>query len=469
MPDLLAIVSKAIFERDARIDGASIAVGDVWHVDRYTSTHKTFQSLDGGGRIFLVTVRPPNERLWLIGVVTDPEFDGAAWIATTPNQMPVTDITALRGAITFESGNGMSQDRGTLGMSLQTPRGLTEADTELILAAAAGKRSAKRKPGSAKRSAPPRVIGGKYEIVRELGRGGMGVVYEARHTGTNRRVAVKEIVGDAAKRDRTLIERFQREARATASIETRHIAPVIDAGSDPETKNPYLVIELLQGEDLQDHINRVGALPENVAVRMVAQACTGLARAHAAGIVHRDIKPANLFLARRDGEVIVTLLDFGVARVKQELGTDNLTLTATGFMVGTPLYMSPEQVVGAKDLDHRADLWSLGVVLYELIAGTTPYTDLETLGALLVAICSRPARPLRDLVPEASERIEAITRKALALEPAARYPNAEALLADLNELLPSGAAIAGAMVPPPARRQTGENSIDLAATSPSKR
>jgi eukaryotic-like serine/threonine-protein kinase len=460
VPDILAIISKAIFERDARADGELVNVGDVWPVDRYNSAHKTFQALEGGGRIFLVTVRPPNEQLWFVGVVREPAFDGSAWISEEPNDLPITDISALRKSITFESGKGMSQDRGTLGMSLQAPRALAPGDTEQILAAVAGKKPKKkpaRKPaGAGSIEEPARVIGGKYEVIRELGRGGMGVV--------------KEIVGDGAKKERKLIERFAREARATGSLDTRHIAPVLDTGNDPATKNPYLVIELLKGEDLQEHINRVGTLSEEVAVRIVAQAATGLARAHEAGVVHRDIKPANLFLARRDDEVVVTLLDFGVARVKQELATDSLTLTSTGLMLGTPLYMSPEQVVGAKDLDHRTDLWSLRVVLYELIAGTTPYTDMETLGALLVAICSKPAKPLATVVPRISERVAAITAKALALDPAARYASADDLLADLKAALPGGShRLDETLVPGPQKRtrsKTGQTAF--IATSPSK-
>ncbi len=467
MPDILAIVSKAVFERDARVDGTLIAPGDVWPVDRYTSAHKAFHALEDGGRIFLVTVRPPNEQLWFIGVVEEPAFNGNAWIAEAPNALPVTDISALRKSITFESGKGMSQDRGTLGMSLQMPRALTDVDVEQILAAITGDvpKTISAKPKSSRPPEPARLIDGKYEIIRQLGRGGMGVVYEARHTHTGRRVAVKEIIGDALKKESKLVARFQREARATGAIETRHIASVLDAGNDPATKNPYLVMELLEGEDLQEQINRSGPLPERVALKIIAQACVGLGRAHAAGVVHRDIKPANLFLARRDGEIVVTLLDFGVARVKQELTTESHTLTSTGLMLGTPLYMSPEQVVGAKDLDHRTDLWSLGVVLYELLAGTTPYNDHETLGALLVAICSKPARPLRELAPKASDEVAAIARKALALDPAERYATAEALLADLERLLDDDTALAEPMLPLAPKR--GAQPLGFAATSPS--
>jgi serine/threonine protein kinase len=441
VPDILAIVSKAIFERDAR----ALEVGDIWPVDRYTSTNKALQPLGDGGRIFLVTVRPPNEQLWLVGVLDGPRFDGSAWIAEA-NRVAVTNITALRKTIRFESGKGISQDKGTLGMSLQTPRVLAPADVEQILAATgSAPRPAKTVVAKPPPRAPARIIGGKYEILRELGRGGMGIVYEARHTGTGRKVAVKEIVGDALK-EPNLVERFQREARATGAIDTRHIAPVLDTGSEP----PFLVMELLHGEDLQELIVRSIALPEPLALKIVAQACAGLARAHEAGVVHRDVKPANLFLARRDGEIVVKVLDFGVARVKEGLAAlDNRALTVTGVMLGTPLYMAPEQVMGAKDLDHRADLWSLGVVLYEALAGMTPYEEIETLGALLVAICGKPARPLREAAPEVSAEAASIVERALVIDRDKRYASADAMLADLRRVAGGSIAIDESMIPPP--------------------
>jgi len=441
VPDILAIVSKAIFERDAR----DVGVGDVWEVDRYTSSNKALQPLADGGRVFLVTVRPPSEQLWLVGVLDEPRFDGNAWIAK-PNRVAVTNITALRKTIRFESGKGISQDKGTLGMSLQTPRVLAPADVEQILAATgAAPPTTKTVAAKPAKPAPARIIGGKYEILRELGRGGMGIVYEARHTGTGRRVAVKEIVGDALK-ERNLVERFQREARATGAIDTRHIAPVLDTGSDP----PFLVMELLHGEDLQELIVRSIALPEPLSLKIVGQACAGLARAHEAGVIHRDIKPANLFLARRDGEIVVKVLDFGVARVKEGLAAlDNRALTVTGVMLGTPLYMAPEQVMGAKDLDHRADLWSLGVVLYEALAGMTPYEEIETLGALLVAICGKPARPIREVAPEVSAEAASIVDHALAIDRDKRYASADAMLADLRRVAGGSLAIDDSMIPPP--------------------
>src|SRR5690606_6797147 len=152
---------------------------------------------------------------------------------------------------------------------------------------------------------------------------------------------------------------------------------------------------------------RHGALPQDVALCIAAQACIGLRRAHEAGVIHRDIKPANLFLARREStrldrgggdEVVGKLLDLGIARVREGMqSSENRALTSTGLMLGTPLYMSPEQVTGPKNVDHRSDLWSLGVVLYEMLTGTTPHAGIETLGGLLVAICSKPARPLSEV------------------------------------------------------------------------
>ena len=450
MPDILAIVSKAIFERDARLAGVTVVPGQVWPVDRYTSANKALQSLADGGRIFLVTVRPPNEQLWFLGIVDAPEFDGTAWVSDTANKLPATNISALRKTIVFESGKGMMQDKGTLGMSLQMPRALAASDVEQILEAVRGTAPIDRTmpapaPKQAPKPQPSRTIDNKYEIQRELGRGGMGVVYEARHTGTGRRVAVKEI---AIGNDPKLVERFQREARATGAIDSRHVPPVLDAGTDPSTTHPYLVMELLSGQDLQAYLDSRDQVSEDVALRIVAQACAGLVRAHAAGVIHRDIKPANLFLARRDDELVVQVLDFGVARIKEEISAkDNRALTVTGVMLGTPLYMSPEQVVtGAKDLDHRTDLWSLAIVFYELLTGMTPHDEAETLGALLVAICGRPARPVRTLAPQVSEPVAAIVMRALELDPDKRYATAEEFLDALHSQLPFGTKLEASLL-----------------------
>ena len=318
-----------------------------------------------------------------------------------------------------------------------------------------------------------RVIGGKYEIVRPLGEGGMGAVYEARHSGTGRRVAVKEIISEALHKSPGVVERFQREARATGAIESQHIALVLDTGTDETSGNPYLVMQFLQGEDLQQLIARLGPLPEPVALRIGAQACIGLARAHDAGVVHRDIKPANIYLAKRDGgEIVVKLVDFGIARVRAQVSTpQERALTTTGTMIGSPLYMSPEQAQDSKNLDHRTDLWSLGVVLHEALSGKTPHGDAVTVGALIVAICSKPARPITDVAPHVSAGAAAIVKKALEIDPAARYASAEEMLADIKRVLGAGTALDESMLValPESLRERVEpkDALALAATEAS--
>jgi eukaryotic-like serine/threonine-protein kinase len=485
VPDILAIVSRAIFEKDARVGGKPLTLGGVWPVDRYNSTNKALERLEDGGRIFLVTVRPPNEELWFVGVVDSPVSDGTAWVSAKKNTLPATNISALRKTIVFESGKGMSLDKGTLGMSLQSPRGLTAPDVAQILACVSGKAPVVPPPVhvqtaiSPNQRPPARVIGGKYEVLGQLGQGGMGAVYEARHTGTGRRVAVKEIVGDELKKDPQIIERLQREARATGAIESQHIALMLDSGVD-DKGNPFLVMELLHGEDLQQLIVRKGPLPQDVALCVAAQACIGLRRAHEEGVVHRDIKPANLFLARREAtrlgrrdadEVLVKLLDFGIARVREGMSaTENRALTSTGLMLGTPLYMSPEQVTNPKTVDHRTDVWSLGVVLYEMLTGSTPHSDVETLGGLLVAICSKPARPLSEVAPHVRRPIAAIVKKALEIDPATRYESADAFLGALTKELTFGTTLtdeALGLKPASVRADPDARSaFELAATSP---
>jgi serine/threonine-protein kinase len=243
------------------------------------------------------------------------------------------------------------------------------------------------------------IIDGKYRVERQLGAGGMGAVYEAMHLGTGRRVALKVIVSSALANEPEVVTRFHREAKASGAIDSDHVVQVLDTGVDPLSNNPYMVMEYLAGEDLITLVRRVGPLAPDVVVRIGAQACLGLSRAHEAGIVHRDIKSANIFLARRDGgHVSLKLLDFGIAKVRAEpvpgAETDH-GLTSTGSTIGSPLYMSPEQARAQKKLDGRADRWSLGVVLYEALTGQTPNHDKDTLGDLLVAICVDPTHSRR--------------------------------------------------------------------------
>jgi serine/threonine-protein kinase len=281
---------------------------------------------------------------------------------------------------------------------------------------------------------------GKYRIDRLIGAGAMGAVYEGEHTGTGRHVAIKVISSGDVSRDQKLVTRFQREAKAAGAIDTQHITQVLDTGVD-ETGSPYLVMELLQGEDLSHAIKRLGPLSPDAALKIVAQTCLGLAKAHEAHVVHRDIKPANLFLARRDaGEIIVKLLDFGIAKVKMDQAndTESAALTKTGSMLGSPLYMSPEQAKGLKTIDHRADLWSLGIVLYQSLTGRTPYDHCDALGGLIIAICHEDVTPVQDLAPWVTPEIAAIVHKALQRDPAARFQSAQEVLDAIKPHLNGG-------------------------------
>jgi len=292
-------------------------------------------------------------------------------------------------------------------------------------------------------------LDGRYEVSRVIGAGGMGAVYEAHHVGTRRRVAVKVIsTGDLSK-DEQLIGRFQREAKAAGAVDTQHICQVLDTGVDAGTGWPFMVMEYMAGEDVQQLVRRVGALHADLALRITAQSCMGLQKAHDAGVVHRDIKPANLFLAKSDaGSILVKLLDFGIAKVKIEHASElgDAGLTRTGTMLGSPLYMSPEQARGVKTIDHRADIWSLGIVLYEMLTGRTPYHHIEALGELIIAICSEPPRPVQDFAPWITPEVAAIVHKALRANPHERFQSAAEMLAVIRPLPADGTNIDDTML-----------------------
>jgi serine/threonine-protein kinase len=291
-------------------------------------------------------------------------------------------------------------------------------------------------------------IGGRYQVLRLLGEGGMGSVYEARHTGTGRRVAVKVVSAELVRQPDALA-RFEIEARAAGAIESLHIAQVLDVGVDPARGAPFLVMEYLTGEDLERIEGRLQALPSELVIRIGAQACMGLSRAHAAGIVHRDIKPANLFITERDGgELIVKLLDFGIAKLRpaEAPGNEGHKLTRTGALVGSPLYMSPEQAQGEATIDARSDLWSLGVTLYQALAGRAPHQDAETVGKLIVRICTTPAPPLHSVAPWVSPELAAIIDRALRVAPGRRFQSADEMLEALRRLAPDGLTIRSSML-----------------------
>jgi serine/threonine-protein kinase len=296
-----------------------------------------------------------------------------------------------------------------------------------------------------------KVLGQRYQIVRLIGAGGMGSVYEAIDSVTHARVAVKLITAETAK-NATLMGRFEREARAATSIDTPHIVRVLDAGKDAESELPFIVMEFLEGEDVQQLIKRLGPLPPDLALRIVAQACLGLDRAHEARIIHRDIKPANFFLAKTGGgQRVVKLLDFGIAKITHDPSDshdETAGLTRTGSMLGSPLYMSPEQARGHRDLDRRADLWSLGVVLYQTLTARTPHQDTDALGELIIAICTEEAAPIQELAPWVSPAIAAVAHHAMRFSPEERFQTAADMLDEIRPLLPGGWAIEESMFQP---------------------
>jgi len=311
-------------------------------------------------------------------------------------------------------------------------------------------------------------IGGKYTVVRHLGEGGMGAVYEARHRGTGKRVALKVITGELGN-DPRQVTRFEQEARAAGVIESDHIVQVFDAGRDEASGAPYLAMEYLVGEDVQQLFARLGPLPADLVLRIGLQACLGLEKAHAQGIVHRDIKPANLFLMERDsGERLVKVLDFGIAKIapralapEQKKGP----LTQAGTVIGSPLYMSPEQARGKEGIDHRTDVWSLGIVLYQALTGHTPFDGSASVGDFICDVCSTPVAPIATMAPWVERAVAQTVERALFIDPRDRYPTMTAMREAIAALLPQGATIHAAMLVPAAARIGSPSSEALAATA----
>jgi serine/threonine protein kinase len=249
------------------------------------------------------------------------------------------------------------------------------------------------------------VLAGKYRVDRVLGAGGMGVVVAAQHLGLDTRVAVKLLLPEMLAHS-DIVARFAREARAAAKITNEHVARVFDVGA-LENGSPYLVMEFLDGIDLQQWLERDGALGVAQAVDFVLQACEAVAEAHALGIVHRDLKPANLFCIKRGDAPYIKVLDFGISKVT---ATDtslssHLSMTRTSALMGTPFYMSPEQMESARDVDGRSDIWTFGVILFELISGQVPFGG-TTLPEVCIKIATHPPPPIRSLKPEVPEGIQ---------------------------------------------------------------
>jgi serine/threonine protein kinase len=271
-------------------------------------------------------------------------------------------------------------------------------------------------------------VAGKYHVDRLIGRGGMGAVFQATNAAIGKRVAL----GTLTSRDSDAATRFQREAEAASLAESPHIVQIFDSGRS-EQGLPFLVMELLTGEDLRARLQREGKLDPETTVRIGAQILKALRQAHGAGIVHRDLKPDNVFLCRRDDEPsFVKLVDFGISKLQQQPGVD--TLTHKGAVLGTAFYMSPEQAQSFPDIDGRTDLFSVGAILYEMLTGARPYSA-PTYEAVLIAICTRDAADVRALSPDVPEKLANVVARALRRDRDERYPNAQEMLADLEGAL----------------------------------
>jgi serine/threonine protein kinase len=266
------------------------------------------------------------------------------------------------------------------------------------------------------------ILVGKYRVERVLGVGGMGVVVAAQHIQLDEKVAIKFLL-PAMLRNQEVVGRFAREARAAVKIKSEHVARVSDVGT-LEDGAPYMVMEFLDGVDLAAWLEKQGPLPIEQAVDFVIQACVGVASAHAIGIVHRDLKPANLFCLRgNDGQFVIKVLDFGISKVTDLGGLpDRLSGTKTATVIGSPYYMSPEQMVSAKDVDWQTDVWALGIILYELVTGARPFVG-ESLPEIAIKVAMASFAPVRSIRPDAPSGLDEVIFKCLEKDKKRRYAN----------------------------------------------
>ncbi len=274
------------------------------------------------------------------------------------------------------------------------------------------------------------VVAGKYMIERQIGAGGMGIVAVATHLTLGQRVAIKFLNKDAMESP-DIIARFEREAKACVQLKSEHVARVIDVGT-MEHGAPFMVMEYLEGKDLSSLLEEGQSLPPGIAVDYLLQACEAIAEAHRLGIVHRDLKPANLFLTQRvDGRALIKVLDFGISKVQAESIQDT-KLTSTTAIIGSPSYMSPEQLRASRDVDQRGDIWSLGVILFELLTNTLPFISTNVM-ELCMKVATEPVPRAetrradlptilcdvvaRCLEKDPAQRFQSVSELVLALEP----------------------------------------------------
>lgn len=286
------------------------------------------------------------------------------------------------------------------------------------------------------------VLAETYAIIRSIGEGGMGRVYEARHTRIGgKRFAVKLLHPEYA-RTPEVLSRFQREAEAAATIESPNVGDVYDIGRT-EDGRPFIVAEFLEGRELADFLREKGRLDVSMSVRIVRQICKALGAAHERGIVHRDMKPENVFLVGNLANPTVKVIDFGISKVKEAGGQ---SLTKTGMIMGTPSYMAPEQAKG-EQVDHRVDIYAAGAILYELCTGKRPFDKVDPTATIMAVLLEEPERPCT-LNPQLPEALEMVIQRAMAKSADARYQSMSALeneLAAFAERTPPGASV----MPPP--------------------
>jgi serine/threonine protein kinase len=288
---------------------------------------------------------------------------------------------------------------------------------------------------------PGDVIDGKYRVERVLGVGGMGFVVSARHLELGRAVAIKvlrpQLVGDAEQ-----VARFSREARAAVQLTGAHSVRVLDVGKLPSGA-PFLVMELLVGRDLEKTVSEGGPVPYPEAVDLILQACEGIAEAHGRGMVHRDVKLANLFLTKRgDGTKVVTVLDFGLVKSSD---SERKNLTQSQAVMGSPAYMSPEQLKASRYVTPSTDIWSIGVCLHELISGQLPF-DAPNVAELMAKVLKEPAPLLSGLCPEVPPGLSAVVQRCLEKEPADRFLDVAELAGALEPFATGRSAGAGQRV-----------------------
>lgn len=282
------------------------------------------------------------------------------------------------------------------------------------------------------------VVAGKYRVDRVLGQGAMGIVVAARHEDLGQKVAIKLLHPSVSASDEGR-ERFLREARAAAKLESDHVARVFDVGTFGN-KNAYMVMEYLEGSDLEKYLDAHGPLPVDEAVDYVLEALEALAHAHAHGMVHRDIKPSNLFLTERmDGTRRVKILDFGISKTESGLGVSSpgsSTLTSPHAVLGSPAYMAPEQIRSSKQVNQRADIWSVGVMLYELVTGKSPFLG-ESVGDTLARVLAGNPEPLANLRPDAPPDLAATITRCLEIDEKKRFQDVAELAQALAPLASS--------------------------------